>query len=128
MIRVPILPSVLCYEVIDLDGCCGVKIVVDLFLDEDEMQALAQEERKTELPYNAVIGLRKSMAKTEKEQWVENWNSELTIWRVGQLIATTNQEMPEINKILRQTGWKKVSTTINPKTANTIYLWSYINE
>lgn len=104
------------FEVVDLDGCCGVSVVLDFMMNFD----YADE------------GDAYKSVKTLKE----DFKTQMKVERVGMLIATTalrdmgkgvygNKEEILIESKLKASGWKRKSSAINPNTDNKITLWTF---
>jgi ferritin-like metal-binding protein YciE len=93
----------LSYDEDQLNGCCGITLLTDLDVYKQE---------KT--------------LKLNLKEWKEHWDSILVDNRVGMLMATTSNQQKNVEIIFKRTKWKKARTCTNPKTRNTITVWTYL--
>jgi hypothetical protein len=112
------------YDILDFDGCCGIKTVLDFDLEEDYKR---EPYKNNGYVYVTALKLKEDFKTTLKRE------------RAGMLVATTaltkcnkrgkaeygfDSELL-IEKKLKASGWKRKTTCINPKTANKITLWTF---
>lgn len=104
------------FDVVKLDGCCGVSIVLEFMMNFDYSTY--------DIAYKSIKALK------------EDFKTQMKIERVGMLIATTalqamgkglygDKEELMIESKLKASGWKQAHTCINPNTDNKITLWVF---
>ena len=90
------------YDEDELNSCCGVTLLTDLYVNHDNQ------------PFTLNLA-----------EWKEHWDELLAANRAGMLMATTSTTQTYAETIFKRTKWKKARSVINPKTRNTISVWTY---
>lgn len=95
--KAPPAERIMHFVVETFPGCCGVRILVGLFMNTP----------------NAACKHN-------------NWEGLCGEQNVNSLIAVSTQEMTTVNEYLAtQVNWTRVELPRNPNTGNILYLWTY---
>lgn len=115
-------PADFTFGVQQLHNCCGIGEVGNFILKDTENKYMSSSiiiDWGEVIDRNFCSSVRAffdNLVSEEEEVYDDTY---------GALIATTTSFMSEVNKILENTGWEKISTNTNPNSGNTLYTWMY---
>ena len=121
-------PTDFTFSVQQLHNCCGIGEVGNFILKDTENKYMSGSiiiDWGEVIDRNFCSSVRTFFDNLVSEEEVYDDEGDRVSDTYGALIAPTTIYMSEVNKILENTGWEKISTNTNPNSGNTLYTWMY---
>lgn len=121
-------PADFTFNVQDLIYCCGIAEVGSFALKGTENKYLSSSiiiDWGGVIDKNFFNSVKAIFDNLISEEEVYDDEGEHISGTYGALIATTTWQQSDVNAILTNTGWEKISTNTNPNSGNTLYTWMY---